>query len=203
MTLRYPTTSKTLIDKLASGDEIGWDEFFERYRPIVRALAKFRGLDDAESDDVCQQVMVRFFHRSRTFRFDPDIARFRTYFGRIVRGVIADFRRRRNPAIPVPQPPDVPVEPEVDRVFMDEWRNMLLKEAERELKNRVTPGTFQAYELFAVQGRPANRVAAFLGCSVNQVYQAKKRCFALLRQIISRLDRQDPEIHLESGEDGR
>ena len=28
MSLKYPTTSKTLLDKIASGDEISWDEFY-------------------------------------------------------------------------------------------------------------------------------------------------------------------------------
>ena len=28
MPLKYPTTSRTLLDRIASGDEISWDEFF-------------------------------------------------------------------------------------------------------------------------------------------------------------------------------
>ena len=74
---------------------------------------------------------------------------------------------------------------------------MILKEAERELKNRVAPETFQAYELYAVQNRPAEKVASFLNCSVNQVYQAKKRCFAMLREILLRMKEQDPDLQLE------
>ena len=30
MSLKYPTTSKTLLDKIASGDEIFWDEFYQK-----------------------------------------------------------------------------------------------------------------------------------------------------------------------------
>ena len=43
MPLKYPTTSRTLLDKIASGDEISWDEFFIRYSPIVKALADRMG----------------------------------------------------------------------------------------------------------------------------------------------------------------
>ena len=53
MSLKYPTTSKTLLDKIASGDEISWDEFYLKYAPIVKALAKFKGLDANAADDVC------------------------------------------------------------------------------------------------------------------------------------------------------
>ena len=31
MSLKYPTTSKTLLDKIASGDEISWNDVYEKY----------------------------------------------------------------------------------------------------------------------------------------------------------------------------
>ena len=80
---------------------------------------------------------------------------------------------------------------------MDEWRKFVLAEAEQELRNRVTPETYQAYQLYAVQGRPVEKVAAFLECSVNQVYQAKKRCFAMMREILLKMNEADPELHME------
>ena len=91
MDLKYPTTSKTLLDRIAAGDEISWDEFYNRYCGIVRDIAKFKGLDDAAADDICQQVMLQFFKQSKTFKFDPDIARFRTYFGRIIVSKTASY----------------------------------------------------------------------------------------------------------------
>ena len=86
---------------------------------------------------------------------------------------------------------------ETEKLFMDEWRKMVLKEAEQELKNAVEPRTWQAYELYAVQGRPAEKVAVYLDCSVNQVYQAKKRCFAKMREILQRMNEEDPDLQME------
>ena len=196
MELKYPTTSKTLLDRIAAGDEISWDEFYTRYCGIVRNLAMFNGLDAAEADDICQQVMLQFFKQCKTFKFDPDIARFRTYFGKIIQSKIADYYRG-----PKEDPTDeIEVADEkspTDELFLTEWRKMILKEAERELKNRVAPETFQAYELYAVQNRPVEKVAAYLDCSVNQVYQAKKRCFAMMREILLKMNEQDPELKLE------
>lgn len=196
MSIKYPTTSRTLLDKIASGDEIGWTEFFRRYSPIVKALALFKGLNEADADDICQQVMAQFFQQSKSFRFDPGIARFRTYFGRIVWNKITDYYRRRR-EMPVAEFEAIPVEPETEQLFMEEWRQMVLKEAEQELKRLVTPETFQAYQLFAVQKRPIEKVTTYLECSANQVYQAKKRCFAKLREILLRMNEQDPELQLE------
>ncbi len=196
MELKYPTTSKTLLDRIAAGDEISWDEFYNRYCGIVRGIAKIRGLDAAEAEDICQIVMLRFFERSKTFKFDPDVARFRTYFGTIIFRAIANHFRKKidQPAEEIE--PD-PVDGEADELFLAEWRKMILKEAERELKNRVAPETFQAYELYAVQNRPVEKVAAYLDCSVNQVYQAKKRCLAMMREILLKMNEQDPELKLE------
>ena len=196
MELKYPTTSKTLLDRIAAGDEISWDEFYNRYCGIVRGIAKFRGLDEAEAEDICQIVMLRFFKQSKTFKFDPDVARFRTYFGTIIFRAITDHFRKKIDE-PAEEIEPEPVGGEAEELFLAEWRKMILKEAERELRNRVAPETFQAYELYAVQNRPVEKVAAYLDCSVNQVYQAKKRCFAMMREILLKMNEQDPELKLE------
>ena len=196
MSLKYPTTSKTLLDKIASGDEISWDEFYLKYAPIVKALAKFKGLDANAADDVCQQVMLQFFKQSKTFKFDPNIAKFRTYFGRIVNAKITNYYRKRG-EVSSDKPEEIPVDSEEGNLFMNEWRKTVLKEAEQELKQRVAPETFQAYELYAVQNRPVKKVAEYLDCTENQVYQAKKRCFAMMREILLAMNETDPELQLE------
>ena len=196
MSLKYPTTSKTLLDKISSGDEISWNDFYDKYSPIVKALAKFKGLDVAAADDICQQVMMQFFKQSKTFKFDPNIAKFRTYFGRIVNAKITNYYRKRG-EVSSDEPEEIPVDSEEGNLFMDEWRKMVIKEAEQELKQRVAPETFQAYELYAVQNRPVKKVAEYLDCSENQVYQAKKRCFAMMREILLAMNEQDPELQLE------
>ena len=196
MSLKYPTTSKTLLDKISSGDEISWNDFYDKYSPIVKALAKFKGLDVAAADDICQQVMMQFFKQSKTFKFDPNIAKFRTYFGRIVNAKITNYYRKRG-EVSSDEPEEIPVDSEEGNLFMDEWRKMVIKEAEQELKQRVAPETFQAYELYAVQNRPVKKVAEYLDCTENQVYQAKKRCFAMMREILLAMNEQDPELQLE------
>ena len=196
MSLKYPTTSKTLLDKIVSGDEISWDEFYLKYAPIVKALAKFKGLDANAADDVCQQVMLQFFKQSKTFKFDPNIAKFRTYFGRIVNAKITNYYRKRG-EVSSDEPEEIPVDSEEGNLFMNEWRKTVLKEAEQVLKQRVAPETFQAYELYAVQNRPVKKVAEYLDCTENQVYQAKKRCFAMMREILLAMNEQDPELQLE------
>ena len=195
MSLKYPTTSKTLLDKIASGDEISWDEFYRKYAPVIKAVAKYKGIE-YDADDICQQVMMHFFKQSKTFKFDPGIAKFRTYLGRIVSWKIVDYYRKKRKKLSG-ELDAVPVYAELDKIYMAEWHKVIIAEAEDELRKRVSPDTYQAYQLYAVQGRPVEKVAAFLECSVNQVYQAKKRCFAMMREILLKMNEADPELQME------
>ena len=195
MPIKYPTTSKTLLDKIASGDEISWDEFYRKYAPVIKAVAKYKGIE-YDADDICQQVMMHFFKQSKTFKFDPGIAKFRTYLGRIVSWKIIDYYRKKREKLSG-ELDAVPVDAELDKIYMAEWHKVIIAEAEDELRKRVSPDTFQAYQLYAVQGRPVEKVAAFLECSANQVYQAKKRCFAMMQEILLKMNEADPDLQME------
>ena len=195
MSIKYPTTSKTLLEKISSGDEISWDEFYRKYAPVIKAVAKYKGIE-YDADDICQQVMMHFFKQSRTFKFDPGIAKFRTYLGRIVSWKITDYYRKKREKLSE-ELNAVPVDAELDKIYMAEWHKVIIAEAEDELRKRVSPDTFQAYQLYAVQGRPVEKVAAFLECSANQVYQAKKRCFAMMREILLKMNEADPDLQME------
>jgi len=195
MPIKYPTTSKTLLEKISSGDEISWDEFYRKYAPVIKAVARYKGIE-YDADDICQQVMMHFFKQSKTFKFDPGLAKFRTYLGRIVSWKIIDYYRKKREKLSG-ELNAVPVDAELDKIYMAEWRKVILAEAEDELRKRVNPETFQAYQLYAVQGRPVEKVAAFLECSTNQVYQAKKRCFAMMREILLKMNEADPDLQME------
>ena len=122
--MRYPTTRSTLIDRICCRDESAWEEFFAAYRPVIRDVGAFKGLSEAECDDLVQEVMFRFYRRiGEGFRYDASIARFRTFFNRIVKGCVYDILRRRRSGENVPVVPVAAVEPP------DEVLDMLLRES--------------------------------------------------------------------------
>ena len=201
--MKYPTTIKTLIDKLRDGDSLSWEEFYDRYNGIIRDLGNAKGLTLDECDDLVQEVMLRFFHTSKTFQFEPDIARFRTYFGRIVEGKIIDILRKRmntkaslsmeeERSLGLGEAPDE----SFDKIFMEHWRAFMLSQAKEILRSRVDIKTYQAFELFAEQKRDIKRVSRVLDMSANQIYVAKSRCIASLRKILADLNHADPNLEL-------
>lgn len=201
--MRYPTTIKTLIDKLKDGDSVSWDEFYEKYNKIIIDVGHAKGLTDDECNDLVQEVMLRFFQKSSTFKFDPNIAKFRTYFSRIVAGKIIDTIRRRLHTFPeiskfdefefgTDNPPDVIF----DDIILEEWRKLLLKQSKEILRSRVNAKTYSAFELYAEQQRDVKRVSEALEMTENQIYVAKNRCLKLLNTILRELHDADPEVEL-------
>jgi RNA polymerase sigma factor (sigma-70 family) len=187
--MKYPTTSKTLLDKLRSGDEISWDEFYAKYREIILFVGGLHGLNEHEQDDLLQRVMCRFFKNSETFIFKPEIARFRTYLGAIIKNCATDIRKERAKENPYELPdsiaaPNSRPDWELDHKFIAEWRVLIFRDALDKLKGRVDLKTFQAFELYGLQKRPAEKVAVHLGMKINQIYLAKNRCVRILNEIV-------------------
>ena len=54
-----PDTRDSLLIRVASsGDQGAWEQFARIYRPVVYNVARMRGLQDADAQDVAQQVLI-------------------------------------------------------------------------------------------------------------------------------------------------
>ena len=140
--------------------------------------------------------MLKFFNHAETFVYRKGEVKFRTYFAQIVRSQAVDIIRKsaaqKNLHCELPDTPDP-----FNELFMEEWRKAVLEEAKAELRLRVTPKTYQAYELYVLQERPAEKVAMILEMTVNDIYAAKNRCNKIMRTIIDRHNTADGELNLE------
>ena len=196
----FPSTHKTMLEKIQTGDEVSWQEFYDRYSPVVFQAGGSYGLTTDECKDLLQNVMLKFFQHDLVMKYDSKRARFRTYFNQILCSCICDYRRQKkqlSPEIGTEKLPELPVPAEADEMFLDEWRRQMLQEALDRLRNQVKPETFLAFQLTALQGKSAKETADFLKTDVNMVYVAKSRCLARLREIVAEINRDDPELDLD------
>ena len=179
------TTKRSLLRAIGRGDEVSWREFYDTYRPLIVFCARDR-LDGSEIDDLIQTVMVNVFRSGEYFRYDPAKGRFRDYLGRVVHNAIVDMLRKRRPSVSGDGETEAGADG-FESMWRVEWERHILAQAMVELRSRVEVATFQAFDLYAMQGQTPKRVAAFLGIGVPQVYVAKSRCLALLREIVAEL----------------
>ncbi|MBO4633317.1 MAG: sigma-70 family RNA polymerase sigma factor [Lentisphaeria bacterium] len=196
----YPSTHKTMLEKIQAGDEVSWQEFYDRYSPVVLQLAAAYRIPAGECRDVLQNVMLKFFQHDLVMKYDPQKARFRTYFNQVVCSCIIDYLRQKKqyePEINQESPPEIPVPAAADQIFAEEWRKQMLQEALDRLRAQVKPATFLAFHLTVFQGKSARETADFLKIDIDAVYVAKSRCTAKLKEIIAELNHDDSELGLK------
>lgn len=73
---------------------------------------------------------------------------------------------------------------DLERHWEQEYRDHVLREALAAVRQQVEPTTFQAFDLYAMQGVDARDVARFLGVSPSAVYVAKSRVLERWKTIV-------------------
>ena len=92
--MRYPTTQKSLLEKVCSGDEVSWTEFFRRYAPVIRFVGGLYRFNDAE----CETLSHWDRMSDRTFYIftNPDealTAKFQTMYEKVIQELSSPGRR--------------------------------------------------------------------------------------------------------------
>ena len=92
------TTRVSLLQRLAAGSgDVAWEEFHAQYGELVRAVARRRGLQPADCDDVLQEVLAKLTGTMPGFTYDPARGRFRGFLKTLVVHAIADRFRQQPP----------------------------------------------------------------------------------------------------------
>jgi RNA polymerase sigma factor (sigma-70 family) len=198
-----PTTQPSLLIRLRDqGDERAWAEFTEIYAPLVQQLAQRRGLQDADAQDLCQEV---FRAVARAIEhFDPDPARgsFRGWLSRIAGNLIINLlaAQRRHPRGSgdtdvqrlLEEQPDLLAEESA--MFESEYRKRLLAWAAERVRGSFSEAMWQAFWRTGVEGQPVKEVAEALGMSIGTVYQYKSRVVARIRREFDQFDGESKTI---------
>jgi len=189
------TTRITLLGKISAGDDIGWSEFHEAYRPLMLLRGRDRGLRDDELQDLIQEVLLSLFKGQDRFRYDPAKGRFRDYLKRIIDRRAFDILRKRPRA---ERAMDALADggailgregsEKAEEHWAEAWRKHLLQQAFLIVQREVTETTYQAFEMCVVDEVSPKLVADTLGISVASVYVAKHRVLKRLKPIVQRLE---------------
>jgi RNA polymerase sigma-70 factor (ECF subfamily) len=182
------TTRSSLLARLRDdGDEV-WGEFTRAYTPILMRFAERLGLQGQDVDEVVQGVLVDFFQARQRFTYDRGKGRFRDYLKKAVVSKLGKLlRQARRAGTPVEELPEPLVEGDLEQRWEDEYRQHVLREALALVRAQVEPRTYQAFDLYALQGMDARKVARFLGVSVSVVYTCKNRVLERLRPLVQEL----------------
>jgi RNA polymerase sigma-70 factor (ECF subfamily) len=192
-----PLTSPTLLGRLrgSATDEAAWAEFVDRYGRKIYAWARHWKLQDADAEDVAQTVLTRLARRMRTFDYDPSAGTFRGWLRTVTRHAWNDFLRARGR--PGRGSGDSQVLAALESAEAGEdlaarleqqFDQELFDAAVDRVRLRVTPSSWDAFRLTAVEGQSGAEAAGKLGMQVSAVFKARSRVQKMLRDEIRKLD---------------
>ena len=195
-----PTTRVSLLVRLRQDptDQAAWEEFVEHYwRHIYRWCRHWR-LQDADAEDVTQDILVKLAQKLRDFAYDASRS-FRGWLKTVAHHAWRDFedsRRRARPATGGTEVQELllTLEAREDLVLRLEqaFDLELLEAAKARVRLRVAPRTWEAFELTAIEGLSGAEAAQRLGMQVAAVFMAKSNVTKMIQEQIDLLDRAGP-----------
>jgi RNA polymerase sigma-70 factor (ECF subfamily) len=190
-----PSTRVTLLTQLRQEpfDQAGWDEFVERYgRHIYRWCRQWK-LQDADAEDVAQNILVKLIEKIRAFAYDPS-GSFRAWLKTVAYHAWRDFEVSRPHAQPIGNDSQaqalltLEAREDLAQKLEEAFDLELLEEAKARVRLRVAPHTWEAFRLTALEGRPVAEVAAAVGMQVAMVYVARSKVQKMLQEEIRKLE---------------
>jgi RNA polymerase sigma-70 factor, ECF subfamily len=184
-------TSTTLLEGLKDrANSQSWGYFVKRYRPIVLAFAKKRGLSTADAEDVSQKTMLDFYRRYLEGRYDRAKGRLRAWLFGIAHRNVLNMKRQRGrelAAVGGTKAGKLIANVESPDSAKDdwerEWERRVLRSCLEEVAKQLNPTTVRAFELRVLKRWPVKKVAEELGLTENAVYGAKHRALKRIEKI--------------------
>ncbi len=196
-----PPTQVTLLVRIRDvRDQEAWEKFVDLYAPLVYGFLRKRGLQDADSADLTQDVLRQVSTAAKSLEYDPKRGSFRGWLFTIVQNRLTDHWRKDSHRVngtgdtnahrqlnEFPQPDSLQGSVEWDA----DYERQLFHYAASAVKQDFTPTTWQAFWLTAVEGLKGQEVAQKLDLTLAAVYLAKGRVMNRLKDQVKLLVGED------------
>ena len=197
MTATPETRASLLIRVRDPADQAAWCEFVEIYRPIILRLARQKGMQEADADDVAQQVLVAVAKAVQQREHDPRRAKFRTWLHRVAQNAILNALTRGRPdrgsggsaLLAVLNQRESHGGPDSDLLRL-EYRREVFRWAARQVRKEFHQATWDAFWLTAVEGRAVEVVAQQLAKNPGAIYAARSRVIRRIQEKVTEYEQE-------------
>ncbi len=190
----FPETRSTLLAQVRSPDEReAWEEFVLTYQPAIYRMARRRGMQDSDAQDLVQTVLMRVAGAIESWEKEPGV-RFWHWLRRVAKNaILSAFSRKPNdPALGgsgfqqlMDEQPAEATEVEHE-LALESQREQFLRAAVM-VQSDVNAETWRAFELTVIDGESCESAAKILEKSVGSVYAARSRVMRRLRNKVQGL----------------
>jgi RNA polymerase sigma-70 factor, ECF subfamily len=183
--------STSLLDRVKARDAEAWRRLTTIFAPVVYHWARRAGLQEADAENIVQDVFVAVASKVGSFCKQQSNDSFRGWLFTIARNKILDhFRHREGEAHPeggtiaqmrlqsLPEPSQGSTVPSA----LESPESMAVQRALRSIRGDFKDHTWQAFWLVTVEDKSPKDVAEQLGMTLAAVHQAKYRVGQRLRE---------------------
>lgn len=192
----FPETRASLLLHVQAGDDTAWHQFVAIYEPIIYRIARKRGFQDADAQDITQRILVSILGAIKRWKKKDESVRFRHWLRRVARNAICNALTRGpkdravgGTSVHCFLEEQVDDDAEITREIELEYRRELYFKAAAIVKSNVSPDTWEVFELTVVQGVPIEEVALQLNKSVGSAYAARGRVMTRLRRLVEEMEK--------------
>ena len=181
--MEFEQTRSSLLRRVRNLDDAtGWEEFDRLYRPMLVGYARRRGLRTDEAEEIAQQCLTAIVARIQTFERRRS---YRAWLRGMVDHKVSDHladrqRHRRADTDQLARTPG-PAEPP-ESLWQQEWNQTHLTYCIDCLRADFASHTLQAFAMYVLEDQPVPHISRCLGLTPNQIYVAKSRVMARLRE---------------------
>ena len=194
----FPETRASLVANVRSPENReAWEDFVVTYRPVIYRMARRRGLQDADAQDLVQNVLMRISEAIPRYEQQPG-TKFRHWLQRVARNAIftALSYTRKDAPIGGTIAQDVlaaqtEVSADAEQELANEYQRERFLRAANVVRSDVNSETWQAFDLTVIQGISSEEAASAIGKSVGTVYAARSRIMKRLREQVAQMQESD------------
>ena len=193
MTYRHfnnETTRSSVIRAVADTENAAaWNRLFDLYAGFVYSIARRKGLNDSDADDIVQMVFADLARNLPSFKYDREKGRFRPYLAALVKWRVIDrlkaVRRDADLKADFMEEAKSAATTEDEDFEEREWQSAAMEETLRRIKPEVRPEHYAAFVASAVEGQDTDVVTKLYGISRDSLYQIRKRLTVKLREKLA------------------
>lgn len=190
----FPKTDYCLIDSVKNAEnEEAWSEFIATYEPVILKLCRSRGLQDADSRDVAQQVFASTARAIPGWKQTEAGPPFRAWLTRVARNAISDkfSRRPRDRGTGSTSVADLlaeqPDPEDSSREFNAAAKHQLILHAAEQIRGELSDAVWDIFKRTALDGEPVSKVAELTGRSTGSIYVLRHRIIVRLKEKVNQL----------------
>lgn len=193
--MNLPDTRHSLLLRVRdANDADAWEKFTDIYRPVILRLARVKGLQSADAEDLAQTVLFAVSRAVERWEPDPSRGRFRTWLRTIANNAVLNALTRGNrDKAAADESIDLLLEQCPDERALDsqllevEYQREIFLRAARQIRSEFSEETWNSFWLTAVEGIDVEAAARELGRTRGSVYASRSRVMKRLKQQIDTL----------------